>query len=176
MEYQEKKTIVLITSGILLILAYCISAYLSYQQLGQEVLGDLGFWAKRMLIFIAIGIVGIIIIQIIFHILLAISSEIAKEVRKHKPLKVGSNSKAEDDKEEVDDYDMPGFEDERDKLIKLKGNSIAYTCVGAGFMMGLVSLLIKMEPAIMLNIFYLSFMISTVIGSFVELHYYKRGI
>lgn len=178
MDYQEKKTIALIFSEIVIISAYCLNAYLNYQQFGQEILGDLNFWAKRMLIFFVIGIAATIIILIIFHILLAISIEAKKEYKKTKGRSNIDchNEKNSSYEQEEDDYDFLSFEDERDKLIALKANRIAFVFVGISFVTGLFTLLLNIQPAIMLNIVYLSFMIGALLESLMQLYFYRRGI
>ena len=83
MSYQEKRTIVSIVSGVLLLAAYCIYAFGQYQS-GAVAQGDLKFWASTMLIFIGIGVAASIVIQIVFHILLSISIAVKEKIRDEK--------------------------------------------------------------------------------------------
>ena len=64
MSYQEKKTIVSIVTGLLILVSYFMYTYSKYQS-GVVIEGDLKFWATAILVFIGIGIVATIIIQII---------------------------------------------------------------------------------------------------------------
>lgn len=78
MSYQVKKTIVSISTGILLLAAYCIYAF---SQTDIASMDDMKFWATTILIFIGIGVAGSIVIQIVFHILLSISIAVGKQIR-----------------------------------------------------------------------------------------------
>lgn len=66
MSYQEKRTLATMTSGILVLAAYCIYAFGGS---GAEALAanDLRTRAITMLAFIGVGVVATIIIQIVFH-------------------------------------------------------------------------------------------------------------
>ncbi len=72
MSYQEKKPITSITTGVIVLVAYCIYV-LSRLSSGNIPQGDLRFWAVTMLIFIGIDVGASIVIQIVFHILLSMS-------------------------------------------------------------------------------------------------------
>ena len=79
MSYQEKRTVVSIATGVLVLAAYCIYASGQYQS-GAIAPGDLKFWASTILVFIGIGIAASIVIQIIFHILLSIVIAAKKKI------------------------------------------------------------------------------------------------
>ena len=72
MSYQEKRTIVSIVTGVLILAAYCIYAF-GRVSAGLADAGDLKFWGGTMLVFIGIGVAAAIVIQIIFHIGLSIA-------------------------------------------------------------------------------------------------------
>jgi len=80
MSYQEKRTVVSIISGVLVLAAYTMYTFGRYS-VGALAPTDLKFWASTMLIFIGIGIIASIIIQIVFHILLTISIAVKKSIR-----------------------------------------------------------------------------------------------
>lgn len=161
MSYQEKRTIVGLVSGIALIVAYCIYAF-SKLNAGVILPDDVNFWAGTMLLFIGIGIVAMIIIQIVFHILLAIS--IAVKEREHDEKKIESTIGA------------TMIEDEMDKLIGLKSSKFGYAFIGFGFIGGLISLYLNLPLYIMLNIMFLSFAVGSIFEGFVSLYYYKKGV
>ena len=71
MSYKEKRTIVSILSGAILLVAYYLFAMNKINS-GDAASDDLKFWATTILIFIGIGIAITIVIQIVFHILLSI--------------------------------------------------------------------------------------------------------
>jgi uncharacterized BrkB/YihY/UPF0761 family membrane protein len=159
MSYQEKRTLTSIVTGVLVVGAYCIYAFGKYQSQAAE-LNNLQFWGTTMLIFIGIGVVAAIIIQIIFHILLSISIAI----------KEGS------DKEIEKKVDAAVVEDEMDKLIELKSMRLGFGICGAGFIAALISLVLNCPAAIMLNILFLSFFLGSLSEGILSLHYYRAGV
>jgi hypothetical protein len=153
MYYQEKKSIVTTLSGILVLAAYCIYVYQKLQSGTADLANDLKFWATTMLIFIGIGVVSIIIILIIFHIINAAYNEVTSQ-------------EAED----------PMVEDEMDKLIALKAMRNSFIIVGAGFVISLVTLVMQMPAAVMINIAYLSFNVGSIFEGISQLYFYRRGV
>lgn len=165
MSYQEKKTIVSVCTGLLLLAAYGIYA-LGKIQSAAVAADDLKFWAATILLFIGIGIVASIIIQIVFHILLSIAYAIKEKLR---------NSEC-DDKEIEKEIEQNMVEDEMDKLIGLKSMRIGFAVAGTGFVAALISVVLNYPPAVMLNIIFVSFSIGTVIEGITQLHFYRKGI
>jgi len=164
MSFQEKKTIVSIMSGVIVLAAYCIYAFTKLNS-GSILLGNMQFWAITMLIFIGIGIVLTIIIQILFHILFAISVAIKNKI----------NDESCDEKDIEKIINVETKEDERDRLIELKSMRFGYAFAGMGFVAGLAVLAWNGHPAIMLNVMYLSLLVGTLIEGFVQLFHYHRG-
>ncbi|MDR1531874.1 MAG: hypothetical protein LBS62_06775 [Clostridiales bacterium] len=122
MSYNSKKNISSIAAGILIIAAYAVYAF------GERAPApdDLKSWATAMLVFIGIGVAAVIVIQIIFHIVLA----------------VGIAAKEQDcnGKEVERIISSSMVEDEREKLITLKSAHVGYICAGIGFIAALVAL------------------------------------
>jgi hypothetical protein len=165
MSYQEKRTITSIVTMALVLAAYCIYAFGKYQA-GAVVPGDLKFWATTMLVFIGIGIIAGIIIQIVFHILLSIALAVKEKVR-------DANY---DDKEIERSIEVEMVEDEMDKLIELKSTRVSFFLAGIGFVAGLISLVLKYSPAVMLNIMFISFSAGSILEGVAQLYFYRRGI
>ena len=165
MSYQERRTIVSIISGAIVIAAYCIDTFGRYQA-GAAGVDELKFWAGAMLTFVGIGIAVTIVIQIVYHILISIGIAVQKKMLN----------------EQVDDKDIEKslnammIEDEMDKLIELKALQIGFGIAGFGFIAGLVSLLLGYSAGVMLNIFFFSFSGGAVIDGFVQLYFYRRGV
>lgn len=168
MYYQEKKTIASIITGLLILAAYSIYGISKYQEVGANLLNDLKFWAAAMLIFIGGGIVIAILIQIVFHIILAVANEVAKEV--------SNKAKCKGSEETYEGLEIAEFEDEMDKLIALKAMKNSFVLVGVGFVVALVSLYMKMPPAIMLNIIFISFSLGSLFEGFSQLYFYRKGV
>lgn len=165
MSYQEKKIIVLILTGMLVLTAYSIYAFNKVQS-GMAAPDDLKFWATAMLIFIGIGVVAAIVIQIVFHILLSIAIAVKEQVQ---------NGKC-DDKEIEKTIELEMVEDEMDRLIGLKSLRIGYAIMGFGFIAALVSLVLNYSPAVMLNILFFSISIGSLIESIAQLYFYRSGV
>ena len=165
MSYQEKRTIVSIITGLFILIAYCVYAYGKLQS-GAITTDDMRFWASTMLIFIGIGIVSTIIIQIVFHILLSVAIAIQEKVQNNKC----------DDKEIEKTIEVEMVTDEMDKLIELKSMRIGFITVGVGFIAALVSLVLSYSPAAMLNIVFVSFGAGSILEGFTQLYYYRTGV
>lgn len=165
MSYQERRTIVNILSGLIITVAYCIYAFGRYQS-GAVGANDLKFWAGTMLIFIGIGIVAIIILQIVFHILMSISIAVSKKIQ---------NQECGDDDIEKSIH-LEFVEDEMHKLIELKSMQVGFVVAGIGFVTALVTLLFGYSAAVMLNILFLSFNLGSILEGVTQIYFYRRGI
>ena len=172
MYYQEKKTITSIICGVLVLATYTIYGLAKYQASGLELLNDLRFWATTMLVFIGGGIVLIILTQIVFHILLAVTNEVKKEIVKQ----IANEAKCKEFADSCQNLEISEAEDEMDKLIALKAMRNSYLVVGVGFILSLVALAMQSPPAIMLNIIFLSFQLGSLFEGFSQLYFYRRGI
>ena len=165
MSYHERRIIVSLITGVVIIAAYCIYAFGRYQS-GAVAADDLEFWARTMLIFIGIGVVVTIVIQIIFHILLAIGIAATKKIRDEQT----------DDKEIEKSINAEMVEDEMDKLIELKSTRVSFAIAGVGFVGALLALLLDYSPAVMLNVLFISFCAGSILEGFAQMYYYRRGI
>jgi hypothetical protein len=165
MSYQEKRTIVTVLTGILILIAYCIYAF-GKVNAGIESAEDLKFWAFSMLLFIGIGIVANIIIQIVFHILLSIGIAIKEQIQ--------NGSVNDDEIEKTLELDM--VEDEMDKLIGLKSMRIGFAVAGIGFVSGLIALVTGYSPAVMMNIIFISFNVGSILEGITQIYYYRKGV
>ena len=161
MSYQEKKTIVSLVTGVLILAAYCIYAFNK-----MTALDNLKFWASTMLIFIGIGVVALIVILIVFQILLSITMAVKEEMQ----------NREYDDKKIEKALELDMVEDEMDKLIGLKAMRISFAVVGIGFIAALVSLVLNYSPAVMLNIMFISFGIGSMVEGITQLYFYRRGV
>lgn len=169
MSYQEKRTITSITTGLLVLAAYCLYAF-NPSRLSLITPGDLKPWAITMLIFIGIGVAATIIIQIVFHILLSISIAIREKMQNEQ---IGDK---EIEKAVEKSIGTEMVEDEMDKLIELKSSRVGLIFAGIGFVGGLLSLVLNYSPVVMLNILFLSFSVGSIFEGFTQIYFYRRGI
>jgi len=158
MSYSSKKNLVSIIAGILLTIAYSIYA------LGGKapVAGDLQSWAVAMLVFIGISIAALVVIQVLFHIGLAIG--IAVKENGHDEKKV----------ERILESSM--VEDEREKLIGLKASHIGGIIAGIGFVAALVTLAVGLSAVFALHIVFGAFAIGSIIEGCVSIYHHERGV
>lgn len=161
MSYQEKRTLATISSGAILLAAYCL-----YSFNPANTPADLKGWATTMLVFIGIGIAFTIIIQIVFHILLSISIAIREKMQ---------NMQA-DDKDIEKNIAVEMVEDERDKLIDLKSNKVGFAFAGFGFIIALLALRFNYSPVVMLNIMFITFSFGSICEGFAQLYFYRKGV
>jgi hypothetical protein len=166
MSYGEKKTIVSMVTGLLIMAAYCVYVIGKRQSSLIDPV-DLQFWAGTMLVFIGAGVAAMVIIHIVFHILIAISIAARETVAQGKNM----NAKA------IDRTINAHFvEDEMDKLIDMKSSRLGFMIVGLGFITGLVTLVMGLPPAVMLNIVFGSCYLSSLAGGILSIIYYRKGI
>ncbi|MBA4383377.1 MAG: hypothetical protein C0410_01440 [Anaerolinea sp.] len=160
MSYQEKKTLASITSGALLLAAYCLYAFNP-----ARTPADLKEWAVTMLVFIAIGVGATVIIQIVFHILFSIGVAIQGKIQ----------NREFDDKDIEKNIKLEMVEDERDKLIEMKSNQVGFGVAGFGFIAALVALVLNYSPAVMINILFITFSLGSVCEGIYQFILYRRG-
>jgi len=144
--------------GVLLLVAYAIYA------LGDAAPapGDLKSWALAILIYIGACIIVGIVIQIFFHIALAIGVSVKE--KEHDDEKVGRIIKSS------------MLEDEREKLISLKSSHIGYAFAGFGFVAGLIALAFGISTVIVLHIMAGSFAAGSIIEGCVIVYLNERGV
>ncbi|MBA4364424.1 MAG: hypothetical protein C0398_00240 [Coprothermobacter sp.] len=161
MSYQSKKTITSMVGGALVLAEYCIYAFGRYSS-GAIAEGNLKFWAGTMLVFIGIGIVVTIILQIVFHIALSIG--------------IAVKDRACDEKEIDKRVEATVIEDEMDKLIELKSSQIGFVLAGVGFVGALILLVLGYSTVVMLNVMYLSFLVGSLVEGAASLYFYGKGV
>lgn len=149
LSYQEKSVIAyLITTAILYIL-YSLLVYRRYQVGDYDPAAAAQFLGRAILLLIGIQIV----VQILTQIFLAIGSSVAA-------------------RKEVD----PSFEDERDKLISLKGTRNTFVAFGAGFILSMIALAAGMPATVTLVLIFIAMMVGDLTGELSKLVYYRRGM
>lgn len=146
MGHKEKQSIVSIIGSVLVIGFYSMYVYRNYIQADLELLNDFQFWGKSFLYLIPVTIVVQIVIQIVF----AIANRIFTQ------------------------EDMPGFTDERDKLIELKSIRISHWIFILGFMLAMGSLAMGMKPYVMFLTLISSGFIASLASEIAKIFYYRK--
>ncbi|MFC4403735.1 hypothetical protein [Gracilibacillus xinjiangensis] len=165
MSFHEKKAIILMLTGTIILVAYCTYAYQKYQ-LGVIGTNDMKFWSGIILLFIGIGIVAAIIIQIIFHIIHSIAVTVQERIR--------NGHRNEKEIQKTIESDM--VPDEMNRLIELKSIKIGFIVVAIGFVTALVSQVLDYSSAVMLNILFLSFFAGSLSQGLAQLYFYRKGV
>ncbi len=147
MGHQEKQSIVSIIGSVLVIGFYSLYLYRNYIQADLELLNDFQFWGKSFLYLIPVAIV----VQIVIHIIFAIADRI------------------------ITQEDMPGFTDERDKLIELKSIRISHWIFILGFMLAMGSLAMGMKPYVMFLTLISSGFLASLASEVAKIIYYRKG-
>ncbi len=147
MGHQEKQSIVSIIGSVLVIGFYSLYLYRNYIQADLELLNNFQFWGKSFLYLIPVAIV----VQIVIHIIFAIADRI------------------------ITQEDMPGFTDERDKLIELKSIRISHWIFIFGFMLAMGSLAMGMKPYVMFLTLISSGFIASLASEVAKIIYYRKG-
>jgi len=165
MSYQEKRTMVTLLVGLVVLVSYLIFVITRYQN-GIIDVNDLKYWASTMLIFIGIGIGLTILTQILYHITFSIGFAI-KEKIKNPDLS---------DKEIEASIKSFMVTDEMDRLVELKSLRVGFIAAGLGFVLGLILIMSGYSAALMMNTLFISFNLGSLFEGLMQLYYYKRGI
>jgi len=148
MTYQEKKSIVLLISTIIIFVSYCLYMYPHYPKGGLDLNETYRYWGSFVLILTIVSIVAHIIISIIFNMIFRITTR---------------------EKE-------PSFADELDRLIELKAHRNSFFVFIVGFLLAMGSLIIFQPSQLMFIILIFSGFLSDVTGSVTKLYHYRRGV
>ena len=155
MSFGSKRTFSSLAAGVVLYAAYIVYA-LSRRAPEAD---NLKSWAIVMLVFIGVGIVLVIIIQILFHIVSAIGISVKN---------------SEKDVDRIISSSM--VEDERDKLISLKSAHIGYFFAGCGYVAALAALALGVKTLYALHFMLGSFGAASIIEGILSIYYYEKGI
>ena len=158
MSYSSKRSLISMIAGILLLAAYAIYA------LGEAspAPDDLKSWAIALLVYVGASIAVVIVVQIIFHIMLAIG--------------ISTQEKDCDSKKAERIIKSSMLEDERDKLISLKSSSITYKFAGFGFIAGLIALAAGISAVVALHIIAGSYAVGSLAEGCMIVYLNERGV
>lgn len=147
MSYQEKENIVNIFSGIVVAAIMGWAVWQRHMEGQFDLTEDFRAWGIIFLVFMGISIVARIIIYIIFHIINAIATR---------------------------EENIP-IEDERIKLIKLKGTRNSHYAFSGGFVLSIVGLALGMQVFWIFVFFIISGLFSEIIDNVTQLYFHRKG-
>ena len=149
MSYQEKSVTVSLVS-YLLILGYYLTRIVNMFQNGGLVSSQLfGLWAIVIIATILVNILGNILANIVLSIVHAIRTQTG----------------------EVERY----IADERDRLIDLKGEKIAYITFSVGVFLSMLAFALGQSALVMFGLIIFFSISAEIVGSSKQIFLYRRG-
>ena len=150
MSYQEKNTTGSFISFTLILGFYLVRLFQMVQDDGLNPPDVYKLWG----IVIVLGIILTIISIIFMHILGAIIESV----------KTGG------EEPQIDD-----LEDERDKLIDLKGTQVSYIVVSFGVFLSMLTMVLGQPPLVMFCLLIFFGLVAQIVGDLSRLYRYRRG-
>lgn len=145
---KESRILVSMITTILVFGIYALYVWFSRIQGNPELVNDLQFWGKTILILIPIMVVAQIIIHILFYILNKI----------------------------ITNEEIPTISDEMDRMIELKAIRISHWLFGVGFLLAMGSQAIGMEPWVLFVTLIGSCFVSGIIEEAAKIYLYRKGL
>jgi hypothetical protein len=149
MSYQEKSITVSLTSTLLILGYFLVNIFKMLQQGGLVPARVFSLWATVIVATIIVNIVGNILTNIVLSIVHAIRTRT----------------------EEVERF----IEDERDKLIALKGNKVAYITFSVGVLLAMLTFVFSQPPLVMFSLIALFSLLAELAGDVSRIFLYRRG-
>jgi len=147
MTYQQRNILVSLTISIL-VLAYYLFRWAGMMRAGGLVAEDVyRLWGLMIGISIAANIFGVILTQIV--------SAIVYRIRTNQ--------------------DEKFIEDERDRLIDLRGTRIAYLTFSLGVLLSMLTMVLGRPPLVMFNLLIFSGLTAQILADLSRLAIYRRG-
>lgn len=157
MSVKSKSIITSTVAGFVFLTAYAI-----YVTRPENTPDTLQAWAVSMLVFLGIAIVALIVIQIVFHIVLAIGIAV---------------NEGDDDSSRIKRIlDSTMAEDEMDRMINLRAARVGYVFAGIGFVGVLVVLAVGLGGVVGLHVLFWSIALGSFVSGAVSVYGYERGV
>ena len=150
MSNRENTIIVSLVSSLLILIYYMVRWMQMYQEVGLNSAQIFRLWV--------IVIIATILLNILGNILANIAVNIAHAIR--------TNSSAE----------VRMVEDERDKLIELKGVKASYIASSFGVFLAMLTFALGQPPLIMFSLIIFFSLMGQIIGDLSQLYLYRRGV
>lgn len=150
MSYQQKNITVSLVSTILIFVFFLIRL-LQISQDGNIIPEDIyRLWGIVIVLSIIVTIFGTILTHIVSAIIEAI--------------KTGT-----------DDPQIEDIEDERDKLVDLRGTKVTYIVFSIGVLIAMLTMVFGQPPLVMFTLLIFSGSVAQIIGDIARLYLYRRG-
>ena len=149
MSYQEKSIAVSLVSHLLIVVYYLVNLFEMQQTGGLVSTKVFSLWAIVIVSTIIVNILGNILTNIVLSIVHAIKTR----------------------SEHVEKF----IEDERDKLIGLKGSKVSYIAFSLGVLASMLTFAFGQPPLVMFSLLILSSILGEIIGDISQLYLYQKG-
>ena len=150
MSFQEKNITVTLISFTLILGFYLTRVFQMIQGEGLNSSDVFRLWGIVIVLAIIVTVVGMILTHIVSAIVIAIQTG--------------------DENPDIED-----IEDERDKLIDLKGTKITYTVSSLGSFLAMLTFALGQSPLVMFVLLVFFGLVAQVIGDLTRLVLYRRG-
>ena len=150
MSYQEKNITVSLVSFLLIVGYYLVNVVQMLQQGGLVSNRLFSLWAVVIIAGIIVNIIGSILTNILLAILHAIRTRGKEEER--------------------------FIEDERDKLIGLKGVRVSYVTFSIGVLIAMLSFVFGQPPLVMFGVIIFFSIVAEIAGDISQIFLYHRGV
>ena len=149
MSYQEKNITVSVMTYILILGFYVVNLFQMYQTEGLVSTRVFSLWAIVILAAIIVNIAASILTNIALSIVHAIQTRTNESER--------------------------FIEDERDKLIELKGMKVSYIAYSLGVLIAMLTFVFGQPPLVMFSLIVLFSLVAEIIGDMAQIYLYRRG-
>ncbi len=149
MSSQEKSIAVSLVSHLLIGVYYLVNLFQMQQAGGLVSTKVFSLWAIVIVAIIVVNIVGNILTHILSNIIHAIKTGKEQEER--------------------------FIEDERDKLIGLKGSKVSHIAFSIGVLIAMLTFAFGQPPLVMFSLLILSSILAEIIGDLSQLFLYRKG-
>lgn len=149
MSNRKNEITVSLVSTLAVLAYYLVNIFQMIQRGGLTSAEVFRLWAVVIIATIILNIAGNIITNIVINIAHAIRTQKEEEVRL--------------------------IEDERDKLIGLKGDRVSYIAFSIGVFLSMLTFALGQPPLVMFSLIVLSSLMAEILGDVSQFFFYRRG-
>lgn len=149
MSNRQNAIAVSLISTLLILGYYLVNMLLMYRQGGLNSEGVFRLWIIIIVASIVLNIAGNIITNIVLNIAHAIRTNSNEEVRL--------------------------LEDERDKLIELKGTKASYIASSIGVLLAMLTFMLGQPALVMFSLIIFFSLVAEIIGDLSQFYFYRKG-
>jgi hypothetical protein len=150
MSNRRNEITVSLVSTLAVLAYYLVNIFQMLQSGGLNSAEVFRLWAVVIIATIILNIAGNIITNIVINIVHAIKTQKEEEVRL--------------------------IEDERDKLIGLKGDRVSYIVFSIGVFLSMLTFALGQPPLVMFSLIILSSLMAEILGDTSQFYFYRRGV